>query len=739
MVRKGKIPFTPGTGKGAKAGVPETWGTFEEAMAALDGYDGIGFEFHNNGIVGIDIDHAIDPRTGEVSELAREIIGKMNSYTEYSPSGTGVHIIARGDIPAEGRKDPQKGIEFYKAKRYFTMTGNVWEAAKPVQKRGHELRELYAKLFPEEKREPPRTKPTVSRDHLAEGLERDTVLRELWEGRRAHGDESSDDIALMNKLAYWCNGDTAAMVEAFMRSPYAAQKDTKHQKKLERKDYLERTAREAAAKCRGSAAEDDSRFRTKRDFRQTETAEGLAGLHPENNRRYGWNDIGNGYLFADWYKDRARYVPQRKKWFIYDGKRWTPDVGNLRAMELCKELADALMVYALSIQDEKQRREYMDYIGKWQSRQKRETILKDAQSVHPVDLEAFDRDPMIFNCLNGTLDLRTLEFWPHKAGDMLSKVSGVSYDPDAQCPRWEAFISQVMEGDRDKAAFLQEALGLALTGDTSHECFFLLYGPKSRNGKGTTMETFMKLAGDYGRTARPDTIAQRQSANGNGPSEDIARLAGARFVNIPEPDKRLVLSAALVKTLTGNDTITARFLNENSFEYRPQFKLFINTNHLPAVTDVTLFSSGRVKVIPFERHFSEEEQDRGLKKELARPESMSGILNWCLEGLWLVREVGLTAPPAVLEATEQYRRDSDKISRFIADELEAGPGYEVKTADAYERYKSWCYRNGFQVPSIKSWKPEMENAVTVVQKRPEAGGNPTPHILGYRLKPGPIF
>ena len=279
MVRRGKIPFSPRTGAGAKAGVPETWGTFEEALAALErgGYDGIGFEFHNNGIVGIDIDHAIDPATGEVSALAREIIGKMNSYTEFSPSGTGVHIFAFGDIPAEGRKDPKKGIEFYKAKRYFTMTGNVWEAPKPVQKRGHELRELYGQLFPEEKREPPKTKPTVSRNHLAEGLERDPVLRELWEGKRAHGDETSDDMALMNKLAYWCSGDTAAMVEAFLRSPYASQKDAKHQKKLGRKDYLERTAREAAAKCRGSAAEDNARFREERDFSRPEE------LHPEKN------------------------------------------------------------------------------------------------------------------------------------------------------------------------------------------------------------------------------------------------------------------------------------------------------------------------------------------------------------------------------------------------------------------------------------------------------------------------
>lgn len=119
------------------------------------------------------------------------------------------------------------------------------------------------------------------------------------------------------------------------------------------------------------------------------------------------------------------------------------------------------------------------------------------------------------------------------------------------------------------------------------------------------------------------------------------------MVNISEPGKQMVLSASLVKTLTGRDTINARFLNENSFEFVPQFKLFINTNHLPKVTDPTVFDSGRVKVIPFNRHFSEEEQDKSLKHKLRQAENMSGILNWCLDGLWMMRETGLEAPPAV--------------------------------------------------------------------------------------------
>lgn len=344
---------------------------------------------------------------------------------------------------------------------------------------------------------------------------------------------------------------------------------------------------------------------------------------------------------------------------------------------------------------------------------------------------------MVFNCLNGTLNLETGVFAPHKADDMLSKLAGVNYDPEAKADRWERFIGEVMEGNQDNAAFLQKALGYALTGDTRHECFFILYGPTSRNGKGTTMETYMCMMGDYGKAAKPDTIGQKQTPNGSGPSEDIARLVGARFVNISEPDKKLVLSAALVKTLTGNDTITARFLHENSFEYRPQFKLFINTNHLPAVTDVTLFSSGRVKVLPFKRHFSEQERNEGLKAELAQAENMSGLLNWCLQGLWLIKETGFDAPDDVLEAVGEYRKASDKIGRFLDDEMEQNPQGETRTVDAYNRYKTWCSINGHYPENAANFKSSLSNYARIKTKRPAGssrGASPLSLILGYSLK-----
>ena len=741
-----KIPYNPCTGGRAQSTNPGTFARLDAAQTAQTRYDGLGVGVFGD-LGAIDIDRCIDDN-GVISDMAMEIMGTMSAYTEKSPSGHGLRILflAGGFQYDKSRyyiNNQKAGLEVYIAgatSKFVTVTGDTLTPGMNLEERGEQLRKVLERYMVRQRKPPAPPQPAgpVDLDDMAliariKRSKHGGEFSALMNGDISayDGDDSRADLALCNMLAFWTGRDVARMDRIFRTSGLMR---PKWDRPTAGSTYGAITMQNAIQSCR-QVYDPQTHFKQRAEtFTSASGQQTLANLHPEKNERYGWHDIGNGYLFADWYKDRARYVPERKKWFVYNGKAWRADSENLQVMEMCKKMADALAVYALSIEDERQRNGYLDFVKRWQRRAYRETILKDAASVYPVEMAYFDADPFLFNCQNGTLDLKTKEFRPHSAADMLSKISGVCYDPAARCDRWERFITEVMEGDADKAAFLQKSLGLALTGDTSNECFFILYGPKSRNGKGTTMETFMALMGDYGRTAKPDTIAQRQTANSNGPSEDIARLAGARFVNIPEPDKRLVLSSALVKTLTGNDTVTARFLNENSFEYRPQFKLFINTNHLPAVTDVTLFSSGRVKVIPFERHFSEEEQDHGLKTELAKTENLSGILNWCLTGLWMIQETGFDPPDAVLSATDQYQQDSDRISRFIADELEAGPGYEARSAEVYARYKEWCYQNGFQPESMQRWKPAMKNYVTFNDnKRPNGGGNPVKMIIGYRL------
>lgn len=487
----------------------------------------------------------------------------------------------------------------------------------------------------------------------------------------------------------------------------------------------------------GSAKKFGERMAEREDYIPPEQfntpAEKLEAMRPESNRRYAWSDIGASRLFADYYKDIVRYVPERKSWYCYADGVWSADVGNLKAMEYCKELADAMLIYALSIQDEQKRQEFLKYCGKWQTRRVRDTILRDAQGIYPIAMSEFDCDPYVFNCKNGTLHLDTMEFTEHRAEDRLTKISEVEYAPDACCDRFLTFVDEITSGNADTAKFLQKVLGYGISGDTRHECLFILYGAKTRNGKGTLCESVLKVLGSYGCTARPETISIKQNVSSQTPSEDIARLAGVRFTNISEPGRGLVLNAAQVKSMTGNDTLNARFLHENSFDFKPQFKLYINTNYLPVINDMTLFSSGRVVIIPFERHFEELEQDRTLKSEFAKPKNQSAIFNWLVEGYRLAMQEGLTQPAAVIAATAEYKRDSDKVMQFVEEKLEAAPLAETKTAMVYECYRNWCSENGCHAENMRNFNQALRGIATVTRKRPATGGGATTLLCGYRI------
>lgn len=224
----------------------------------------------------------------------------------------------------------------------------------------------------------------------------------------------------------------------------------------------------------------------------------LKKLKPEDNKAYPWTELGAGQLFADFYKDVLRYVPERKSWFHYNGIVWEQDVGNTKTRELCKQLARHLCIYCLSIEDDKHREEYAKFCYRWQTRKMRETVISDAMSVHTISMEEFDTDPYIFNCKNGTLHLKTKEFTPHRPEDKLTKHSNVEYNPDARCERFERFMVEITNGDQEKAKFLQKVLGYGLSGDTRFECMFIFYGATTRNGKGTLCESVLKVIGHYG-------------------------------------------------------------------------------------------------------------------------------------------------------------------------------------------------------------------------------------------------
>lgn len=742
VARRGKEPIDPRTGYGAKANDPSTWAPLDQALEAVDKYnlDGIGVEL-GDGLCGIDIDHCINEK-GEVSEKAEEIVSAMDSYIETSPSGTGMHILFTGSILDGARR--KDGLEMYAEGRYFTLTG---EGSGTVADRTEQAALVHKKyMSSKESVQISRTAPTLidlsdrePDDVLLEKMfaaKNGTAITALWNGDTSAygGDDSRADSALIMHLAFWTHGDTKRIDQLFrisglMRPKWDEQHGVQTYGELTISRALE-AQRSYAVKRDFAPVTDNYSVRIGKQSQQEPASTDLVVIDPlEDEKRYTWDDMGNGYLFADTYRNKYRYVPEAGSWYYFNSQVWVIDMGNIIGAEFAKQLVKLMGRCAWNIKEDGKREEYLHFVAKLSSNKVREAMLVSARSVYPVPLAEFDKFPFLFNCQNGTLDLQTMSFNAHRAENFLSKISNVIYEPKIRCERWDQFIVEIMQNDIGKARFLQKALGYALTGDTSQECFFILYGATSRNGKGTLCETIKYLMGAYARAAQPETIGQKQNTNGgSGPSEDIARLKGARFVNISEPDKGLRLNAALVKQLTGGDSVAARFLHQNSFEYIPEFKIFINCNYLPKVADDTIFKSGRVKLIPFERHFEPNEQDKGLKASFRKPENITGIFNWLTEGLKILRDEGLEAPDAVTVATEEYREESDVIGLFIQGCMSPYLGEKIKTTVAYETYTSWCHNNGYKPLNQHNFMDELRKKVEL-----ERNGHMGNYIADYKM------
>lgn len=417
---------------------------------------------------------------------------------------------------------------------------------------------------------------------------------------------------------------------------------------------------------------------------------------------WGFSDVGASRLFTRVYAVRHRYNATAGEWYQYADGVWTIDRQGLSARQDAKLLYSALRKYYGEVEsdtedDDPKMTMLNKWIGRWSTASYRNTVVSDARDNNYFTNDDLDADDYLLNVKNGVLRLSPdgIEFTDHSPDLLLSKMCNVTYTPTAVCPRWDKFMAEVMEGDTERIRYLQKLFGLCLTGDIKEERMWFLYGATTRNGKSCMVETISYLMGDYAKSMKPESLAIKANTDSRQASGDIARLAGVRLVIVSEPPKRMPLDTALLKSLTGRDVIVARFLHQSEFEFIPKFKLLCNTNYLPTVADSTVFKSDRVQVIPFERHFTEAEQDKNLKGKLRRPEELSGILNWCIEGLRLYWAEGLEAPESVKAAVADYEAGSDKMGNFIRETIAGKPGHNISAKDLYDRYVPWCKDNGY--------------------------------------------
>jgi putative DNA primase/helicase len=400
-------------------------------------------------------------------------------------------------------------------------------------------------------------------------------------------------------------------------------------------------------------------------------------------------------------------------WLAWDKCRWAPDATGL-AMRHIHEIGRWIERFARSLReraeqaaDDKERAARLreaKIVWTWAQKAQGEIgmrhALKVAEALLSGDIADFDKDHWLLNVESGTIDLRTGKQRKHDREDRITKLAPVSYSPNAEAPLWDAVLERVLPV-ADVREFVLRMFGYGLTASTGEQCMFLLHGGGA-NGKSTVLETVRRVLGDYAAHAQTDTFMRVGS---RGADNDLARLRGARLVTAIESGEGRKLDEERVKTLTGSDTVTARFLYHEPFEFRPVMKVIIATNNKPTITNDDDAIWRRLKLVGFDVQIPEGERDGALQEKLAAEASgiLGSLVRACLE--W--QRIGLCAPESVSARTQEWREDSDTVGQFVAEECVAGPHLRSKSSWLYGRYSEWCRAQGIEPPSQKGFSEQL--------------------------------
>ncbi|MDY6986956.1 MAG: phage/plasmid primase, P4 family [Thermodesulfobacteriota bacterium] len=400
-------------------------------------------------------------------------------------------------------------------------------------------------------------------------------------------------------------------------------------------------------------------------------------------------EFGNAERLVAQHGEDVRYCHTWGKWLIWDGIRWKVDVtGEMKRR--AKQTVRQIYHEASQQAEEADRKNIAKYAIKSESNTMIKSMLSLAQSEVgiPVTPDEFDADPMLLNCLNGTLDLQRGVLLAHNRDHLITKLAPVEYDPQGTRPMWGDFLTRIMGGNQELISFLQRAIGYCLTGLTTEQALFFLFGTGA-NGKSTFLEILRCLLGDYAQQTDFETfLVQKYATIRN----DLAKLKGARMVSAVEVDSGKRLAEVLVKQITGGDTISARFLHKEFFEFKPEFKVLLAANHKPQIRGTDYAIWRRIRLIPFTVTIPEDEQDKELPTKLK--EELPGILAWAVEGCLQWQKDGLKCPADVKAATEQYKDEMDLLRGFLDDKCLLDENLKARARDLYGAYKEWCETNG---------------------------------------------
>lgn len=723
---KRKVPINAMDGQPAKSNDPTTWCDFDTACLGKErfGLDGIGFMFSGDGIFGIDIDHCYNPETQELDPAAAEIIEMVQSYTELSPSGTGIHILCKGVLP-EGRKR-RGAVEMYSTLRYFTVTGNQFTGNQfgleyPFSDCTERVAVMHRKYLGEEETAAGAQKaalPMPAGRGTNADMSVDAILRRMFDSKHGQklqdlyngswerygigdGSQSSADQAFCNTLAFWCRCDAALMDAIFRRSGLYRQK---WDKRRGAKTYGQITIDRAIKDCRDIWEPQERVQRPapavppppQNTSNEVPAIENATVGETGQRRYYTYDDTGNALRFRDANAGLIHYNHVDGCWIYWDGVRWASDENGEIKRRADKMLAD-MAKDLKEMQDDPAYNAYKKHLSRSRSHRGKEGFIAEARHLEgvPVLPSEMDRAGNAFNVRNCLISLKTGRTAEHDKKYMISKLAPVTYDENAKCPRWDRFIEEITCGDKSLQLYLQRMIGYCMTAYTKEQCMFFLYGNGS-NGKSVFVDTIAYMLGEYAASCQPETVMMRD--RNNTARGDLARLKGARMVVTSEPNDGCRLDEGIVKQMTGGteNKLTARFLYGREFEFSPEFKIVMSTNYKPVIKGTDNGIWRRVRLIPFTAEFTKENRDPQLTEKLRR--ELPGILNWAIAGAVGWCKEGLPPCAIIDEAGQEYRSEMDRVQQFLDDCTERSDSGSTQASTLYKCYRAWCSEQGDRFP-----------------------------------------
>lgn len=712
-----KVPYTT---HGVKADPtnPEDWGSFEAAVDALhsqpDKFSGIGFMLTSTDpIAGIDLDDCVMP-DGRFTDHARSVLQQVDSYTEFSPSKKGLRIIAK----TEWKPDPslkqgakKNGTELYFDRRYLTITGRSLPDRPPdIRLHTDVLKQMYLDLSGSAGH---LTKALIAADDLQPANLPDDFLEKIRqrnpgiagriESEASALDSGADIIEPLYVqdyrgptcdrsrndmfIALWLttHGYTAADVLAVLTHPiwFSGSKS---------RETGERYARTTVAQAVTAMRE---RVRSLPDAQMNNT------------------ELGNAERLIRAFGNNLRHCKPLGGWMVWSGTCWVPDRTRVVDQHL-GDIVRSLHARSLVAKTPEKSAE----LKKWAMRSEDHTVwsgsLALAQGLEGVtkDVETFDRQIWHFPAANGVVNLQNGELEPHAREFYFTSTSPVIFDPAAKAPMWLEAL-ELWLPDAELRTFVQRAAGYTLTGSTSEQVIFFLYGA-GHNGKTTFIQIMQHILGRFCRRISTESITQSKGGNvGTLREQAAARLAGARMGVASEVERNSRLAEGWIKDFTGGGPISTKVLYADMSENRPTAKIWFDANHRPRVlafvdderADLDAFWR-RFREIPFTVQVPADRRIKDFDRYLISKEG-SGILNWMIEGCIQWQLNGLPVPEAIKHANAEYRAEVDLIRPFLDSWLVQDPTGAVGLKDMYAAYKRHCSEDGESPCSKKELRQRL--------------------------------